>query len=1323
MTLQSELSDLCQITSIKADKRTRKTILSICSGRYLTLTEEMALVKKIQEKYGLEDASFIFSVTPVELCMDILEDILHRIQERWPMSAPFRDRMTLEAFPDKLVLFLPGDLEYVLDEKELSRFLGKFLRDRLGLDRNVVIHFDGVREKPCESLFQFKEKETPAVLSAKHPDMPERPKKVREKAEKGETPLFQLHDGMDRVTVRGWVIRSEIQEIKSGKILTTFDITDHTASISCKWFSSGDKLEKPGKPDALLSPGCCVRVHGRYQYDRYEKEYGIHVKKIEPAEMEIRTDMAPVKRCELHLHTKMSAMDAFLDPGELIKTLALWGHKAVAVTDHGTVQSFPEFYRHGKKHDIKILYGMEGYLVDDGTPLIENPGERPLNMGMSLCFEQDGKSILYRWNENRLTGPVGMDQTGNQEPNGVLCYGKVSRHPRTTGMFPLDMTYVDLEALWEGSSFPGTGSSPEEIALALKERFSLLSDRGFRTWKDLYVHRTRKALDEDRPRFHVILLAENQAGIRNLYRLVSDSHLHFFRNKPLIPKSLLQFHREGLLVGSACEAGEVYRGIREGKPEEVLETIARFYDYLEIQPLDHNLFLLREGLVGSREALQSHNQSIVLLGDKLGIPVVATCDAHFFEERDQVFREILMTGQNYVDAAVQAPLFFRTTCEMLAEFSYLGKEKAYEVVVENPNRIAERVGTVVPVPDQLHPPLLEGSDETLRQLCEQQMRRVYGDRIPVQIKERLEREMDAILSNRFSVMYVLARELVQKSREEGYLVGSRGSVGSSLAAYLAGITEINPMEAHYLCSECRFCEFSEGGIDCGIDLPDRSCPDCGYLLKKEGFQIPFETFMGFEGDKQPDIDLNFSGEYQTRAHRHVEELFGEENVFKAGTVSTIAEKTAYGFVKGYVEKKNLSVSAAEIRRMVQGIMGVRKTTGQHPGGMIVLPRGRSINEFTPVQRPADDQDSRMVTTHFEYYALQEALLKMDLLGHDDPTMLKILHETTGIDPTGVNIADSKVLSLFRSTDALNLEKVIPCDLGVLGIPEFGTRFVRGMLQDTRPSTISELIRISGLSHGTDVWRKNAENLIRKGIATLREVIATRDDIMTSLICAGMEKKSAFLIMEQVRKGLGLTAQQEKDMVACGMPEWYINSCKRIQYMFPKAHAAAYVLMALRITWYKVYRPREYYASYLSVRGDDFDYDRMGKPYEALIQIHGEMEKKVLELSSRERSILITLELIIEMKARGLDLLPILLERSHAQRFLPEEEGIRLPFSAFPGVGVTAANRISRQREEKSFSSLDEFKLRTGIPGPVVNHMVQEGILANLPETSQISFFS
>ncbi|MFO7636424.1 MAG: PolC-type DNA polymerase III [Clostridia bacterium] len=713
---------------------------------------------------------------------------------------------------------------------------------------------------------------------------------------------------------------------------------------------------------------------------------------------------------------------------------------------------------------------------------------------------------------------------------------------------------------------------------------------------------------------------------------------------------------------------------------------------------------------------------IVALGDSLGIPVVATCDAHFFNERDSIYRKIMMNGQKYEDSEHQPPLFMRTTREMLDEFAYLGPEKAHEVVVENSRAIAGLIEKLSPIPEGSHPPVISGSDTELRRICGDRVRQIYGDVLPDIVKERMEREMDSIISNRFSVMYIIAQKLTAKSIAEGYLVGSRGSVGSSFVAYLAGITEINPLEAHYICPGCKSFIFVPG-MDCGIDLPDKDCQQCGTRMDKAGYDIPFETFLGFEGDKQPDIDLNFSGEYQTMAHRHVEELFGTSNVFKAGTISTIKEKTAFGFVKGYAEDKNLNLPNAEINRLVRGISGVRKTTGQHPGGMIVLPSEHSIYEFTPVQRPADDEGSPVVTTHFDFHSLHDTLLKLDLLGHDDPTVLKMLGVMTGMDPAKVDIADDKVLQLFKNTESLELQKVIPTSLGVLGIPEFGTKFARELLQGTHPTTFSDLVKISGLSHGTDVWLNNAKDLIDKGTATLKNIICTRDEIMNTLIGKGMDKKTAFDITERVRRGKGLTESQETAMKEQGIPGWYIKSCKTIKYMYPKAHAAAYVLMALRIAWFKVYHPKEFYASYFSIRADDFDLEIMNREYDVLMNALRDMDVRYKELSDKEKNIYTILEVAIEMKARGIVFLGIDLYRSHAVHHLVEEEGIRLPFSAMTGIGKAAANRISEEGKIRPFSSVEDFKNRTGVTKTVVEKLKDYGVLMHLPDSSQLSFFS
>ena len=830
------------------------------------------------------------------------------------------------------------------------------------------------------------------------------------------------------------------------------------------------------------------------------------------------------------------------------------------------------------------------------------------------------------------------------------------------------------------------------------------------------------------PTYHAIILAKNYVGLRNLYKLISFSHLHYFYKKPRILKSLYKKYSEGLILGSACEQGEIYRAIVAGKTDEEIEDIAKDYDYLEIQPLGNNMFMVRNGTVPDVKGLEDINKKIVELGDKLGKPVVATCDVHFMDPQDEIYRRILMAGQGYDDADEQAPLYLRTTEEMLKEFEYLGEEKAYEVVVTNTNKIADMCEKISPISPEKCPPHIDGCEQTIKDIAYNKAHELYGDPLPDLVQERLDKELNSIIKNGFSVMYIIAQKLVWKSNEDGYIVGSRGSVGSSFVANMTGITEVNSLPPHYRCPNCKYSDFTDYGYACGFDLPDKDCPKCGTKMVKDGIDIPFETFLGFNGDKEPDIDLNFSGEYQAKAHRYTEVIFGKGTTFKAGTVGTVADKTAFGYVKKYYEERGIPINNAEVLRLAQGCTGIKRTTGQHPGGIIVVPKGREIYEFCPVQHPADDPNSDIITTHFDYHSIDQNLLKLDILGHDDPTMIRMLYDITGIDPTKVPLDDKETMSIFSSTDALGVTpEQIKSKVGSYGVPEFGTKFVRGMLVDTKPTTFDELIRISGLSHGTDVWLGNAQSLIEDGIVTLNEAICCRDDIMIYLIKKGLPPNHAFKIMETVRKGKALKdpekwAEYVAMMKEHDVPDWYIKSCEKIKYMFPKAHAAAYVTNAFRIAYFKVHHPKAYYAAYFTIRADEFDSDIMCYGKEKVLNKMKEIDLAGNSATTKDKNMYAILELVLEMYERGINFLPIDLYKSHATKFLVEEEGIRPPLNSIPGLGTVAAEGIDDAKKDGKFMSIDDMKIRSKIGKSVIELLDRVGCLKGMSESNQMSLF-
>ena len=1028
------------------------------------------------------------------------------------------------------------------------------------------------------------------------------------------------------VVVWGDVFSLETRESKDGRYsIINFNITDYTSSYPIKVFGEKKKCEDLVEN---LKDGKTVLVRGSINMDTYMHTYLINARAVTEIEKIEKQDNSPEKRVELHLHTNMSAMDGMTSAKELVSRAAAWGHKAIAITDHGVVQSFPEACNTAAKAGIKIIYGMEGYLVDDDD-----------------------------------------------------FYGEYN--------------------------FGAEDEIPDE-----------------------YIEKVRAEKT-----YHIIILAKNTQGLKNLYKLITDSNLKFFKRRPRIPRHRLMQYREGLIVGSACEAGELYRAIVDQKSDEDILRIASFYDYLEIQPNGNNAFMLRSQderyeRFKTVEDLENVDRQIIHIADKLGKMVVATCDVHFIDPGNAVFREILMTSMGFSDADKQAPLYFRTTEEMLAEFAFLGEETAKEIVITNPNRIADLCESgMTPFPRGTFPPSLEGADEDLTRICWERTKRDYGDPVPENVAARLEKELKSIISNGFGVLYMIAQKLVQNSEEHGYYVGSRGSVGSSFVAHAAGISEVNPLPPHYICTECKHSEFfMDGSVGSGYDLPPKNCPVCGKPMHRDGHDIPFETFLGFKGDKQPDIDLNFSGEYQFYAHRYTEELFGKDHTFKAGTIGTIADKTAYGFVKKWLEVKGITVNRAEEDRLTKGCTGVKRTTGQHPGGMVVVPASNDAEDFTPIQHPADDVSGGLRTTHFDFHSLHDTILKLDNLGHDVPTLYRHLEDLTGINVFDVDICDPKLYELLTSPEPLGVTaEEIGCETGTLSLPELGTPFVRGMLMEAKPKNFSDMLQISGLSHGTDVWLGNAQELIKNGICSISDVIGTRDNIMVYLMHKGLEPDMAFKIMEIVRKGNAtklLTETHIKAMKEHDVPDWYIDSCMKIKYMFPKAHAAAYVSAAMRLAWYKVYKPTEYYATYMTVRGEDLDTVAIMEGRAAVKQLMNSITAKGHDATAKEENMFVAMQVVNEMMARGVEFLPIDLYKSHATIYKIEDGKIRLPFMSMSGTGESAAVALMKARDdgEGEYMSRDDLQQRSGVSKSVMETLEACGALEGLPQSTQMSFF-
>ena len=1218
--------------------------------------------------------------------------------------------------------------------------------------------------------------------------------------------IVDIQDEMDEVVIEGMITGVEAKELRSGKILLMFNITDFTDTISVKIFMQPEQqaeIEDSGK----LKKNEFVIVKGMPLRDKFSHEISIgSVRGMKPGHdtRVYRMDhYEGRKRVELHAHTQMSEMDSVMDIKAYVKTALKWGHKAIAITDHGVVQSFPDA-DHALKpdDDLKLIYGVEAYLVDDLIETVENDRGQDLSAPF-VVFDLETTGIGAKNNEIIEIGAVKVvDQTivdrysvfvDPQRPipykieqltgindsmvhgakliteilpeflefckgcvmvahNASFDMGFIHQKSKDQGL-DSDFTVVDTVSM-SRALLPHLGKHTldhvaKELGVSLENHHRAVEDaeataeiflrlckrleeKGITTLTQLNEFgRPTEEVIRKLPSYHAIILAKNEIGRVNLYRLVSESHLKYFNRRPKLPKSLYLKYKEGLIMGSACEAGELYRGILEGKTDEEIDRLVRFYDYLEIQPLGNDEFMIRDNdrypQIQDENDLMEINRRIVALGEEYHKPVVATCDVHFLNPEDEVYRRIIMSGKGFSDADQQAPLFFRTTEEMLSEFQYLGAAKAEEVVITNTNLIADMIDYIHPCSPRKCPPEIENSDQDLRDICYNKAHSMYGEDLPEIVTERLERELNSIISNGYAVMYIIAQKLVWKSVEDGYLVGSRGSVGSSFVATMAGISEINPLPAHYYCGKCHYYDFDSDEVKAyagssACDMPDKKCPVCGEMLLKDGHDIPFETFLGFKGNKEPDIDLNFSSEYQSNAHDYTEVIFGAGQTFRAGTVGTMAEKTAFGYVKKYYEEHGESKRTAEIERIASGCVGVRRSTGQHPGGIVVLPVGEEIYTFTPVQHPANDMKTRTITTHFDYHKIDSNLLKLDILGHQDPTMIRMLEDLTDVDAAAIRMDDQDVLSLFESPRALGIkpEDIGGCKLGSLGLPELGTHFVMNMLEQTKPKSFSDLVRISGLSHGTNVWQDNAEYFISQGYCTLSTAICTRDDIMTYLIRMGVENERSFKIMESVRKGKGLDDSMIADMKACDVPDWYIESCQRIKYMFPKAHAAAYIMMAMRVAWFKVHRPLAYYAAYFSIRATAFNYELMCLGKERLEYYMADYNKRSDSLTDKEKSTLEDMKIVQEMYARGFDFVKIDLYKSKATRFQIVDGKLMPSFSSIDGLGNVAAEMIEAEAQKGKFLSREDFKNRCKVSATTVDTMAELGLLGDMPHTNQMS---
>ena len=1369
--------------------------------------------KAVREYFGIRKVTLSPVYTGLELSQDCAPLLIRAVKENIAAANGFLDSAEFGFADGSVFLTVPDGAQLLIDAKA-PEFLERFIDETF--DKRVKVSINSGKTAVTIDSPEYVEMQSKNVNIEIPKEAP--PERKKPKQEYDDLPIsltnakvifgskikskpvalkgVSIEDG--NVTVWGSVFALQIRDTRDGKRkIITFNITDKTNSFTVKIFEMSQNCETLVKN---ISDGACVMLRGHVEYDDYIKSYCIKANSVMLIDRIEVGDDAPEKRVELHMHTNMSAMDGMTPAKKLVERAIKWGHRAVAITDHGVVQAFPEAAAAAKGSDIKIIYGMEGYFVDDSVKAFSGSSDMPLD-GTFIIFDVETTGL--RTGVDRLTEIGAVKYVDGAEKSRFQTFVDPER--------PIPQNIVELTGITdsmvagapkEGKAvrkffeFCGEGSVlvahnasfDTEVIRSACERNgieynyshidtlvlaqSLIS--GIKNYKLDTISNHFKLpkfdhhrADEDAgalaaifekllaltaekgvervsqinelipvdprrlPTYHIIILAKNKVGLKHLYQLITKSNLEYYYRHPRVPKSELLSHREGLLIGSACEAGQLYRAVLSGKSEEELLRIASMYDYLEIQPNGNNAFMLRKGTLSSEEELNEINRHIIRLADKLGIPVVATGDVHFIDESDKVFREILMTGQGFSDAAEQAPLYFRTTNDMLKEFAYLGEEKAKEVVITNPNLIADMCEEILPIPKGTYPPKIEGSDEELRRICYERIKDYYGDPIPEYVKTRLDKELDSIIKNGFAVLYIIAQKLVWNSMDHGYYVGSRGSVGSSFVAFAAGISEVNPLAPHYICESCKHYEFFlNGEYGSGFDMPPKDCPNCGKPMHRDGHDIPFETFLGFNGDKQPDIDLNFSGEYQFYAHRYTEELFGKEHVFKAGTIGTLADKTAYGFVKKWMEEKGLDLSRAEQDRLTMGCVGVKRTTGQHPGGMVVVPNDMDAEDFTPIQHPADDADSVHRTTHFDFHSLHDTILKLDNLGHDVPTLYKHLEDMTGISVMDADVCDPKLYELLTSPAPLGLTpEDIDCETGTLSLPELGTPFVRQMLMESKPKNFSDMLQISGLSHGTDVWIGNAQELIKNGTCTISEVIGTRDSIMVYLIHKGLEPGMAFKIMEIVRKGKStslLTDEHKKAMIDHNVPQWYIDSCMKIKYMFPKAHAAAYVIAAMRLAWYKLYRPLEYYATYMTVRGEDIDTVSVLQGRAAVKAKMKEIDEKMKtkQATAKEEGTFTSLQVINEMLARGIEVLPIDIYKSSANKYTIEDGKIRLPFSALSGCGGAAAQGLEDARNDGKgeFLSIEEVQLRSGAPKSIIAALEESGAFSTLPKTTQISFF-
>ena len=1425
------------IQHIDAQRERRQITVELCPEQRIPQKEIHRVEQQIMETANLALFEIMTRYRPELFCCESMEDILHELRKRgYPANGIFEgSQQKLEG--DRLTISLQHGGYNLIKESGCDQAIRRAISERYGMA--VDVQFDGVLSLE-ESDTAYKEiigkpSLTPEMKAAlerpsnapkpsasrgeaggKAGDKPSKPgrllfdcedlpfvpdsgvlilgKPIKEKP----VPLKEVTAETGLTTVWGDIVRKESVTSKDGKWeIYSIDITDYTSSNTLKIIQSSSKKEAIEE----LKEGDTLVVRGDASYDKYEHDVTIRPLAVMLVQKLLKTDDAPVKRVELHLHSNMSTMDGMNGSADLAKLAHRWGHRAMAITDHGVVQGFPDaMYASEGWKDFHMIYGLEAYFVNDmvgavkgeesqsfdgefvvfdlettglsaGSDRITEIGAVKVRGGEIVdvfnTFVNPGRHIPEKITQlTSITDAMVKDAPDEAEAlklweqfcpeNAILvahnadfdCSFMSAAYARQQK--PFRNTYIDTVTISRSLYKELKNHKLDTVAEHLKvgefhhhracDDAETLAKIFLRMMQDMRdrnhidcIEKINTSLVSADPRqlksHHLILLVKNQMGLKNLYQLVSMSHLKYFKKHPLIPKSELIKHREGLLVGSACEAGELFRAIVAGKSWQELTRIASFYDYLEVQPIGNNAFMMKNGTVKTTAELQDFNRTVIKLGDKLGIPVVATGDVHFMNKDDAIFRAILMAGQGFKDADDQPPLYFHTTQEMLDEFSYLPPEKAYEIVVTNTNLIADMIEEVRPFPNGTYTPTIDGAEEDLKQRVWQRAKDWYEfeGKIPDVVSNRLSKELDSIIHNGFAVLYVIAQKLVSKSESDGYLVGSRGSVGSSFVAIMAGISEVNPLPPHYRCPKCNHTIFfTDGSVGSGFDLPPKNCEHCGTPYLRDGHDIPFETFLGFHGDKSPDIDLNFSGEYQSKAHKYTEELFGAGHVFKAGTTGALADKTAYGYVKNYLNERGMTLHKAEENRLSKGCTGVKRSTGQHPGGMVVVPNDYEVFDFTPIQHPADDVNSDIITTHFDFNSLHDTILKLDILGHDVPTLYKYMEDLTGTKVTDADTSDELIYKLFTSPEVLGVTaEEIECETGTLAIPEMGTPFVRQMLLDCKPKNFSDLLQISGLSHGTDVWLGNAQDLIKSGTCDISQVIGTRDSIMLYLIYHGLDPSMSFKIMEIVRKGKAtkqLTEEHVKAMKEHEVPQWYIDSCFKIKYMFPKAHAAAYVIAAIRLCWYKLHYPLAFYAAHFTVRGEDFDAATVIQGKEMVKLRMKELRSKGLDATDKEKKTAECLHIALEALCRGVEFLPIDLYRSHATKYQIEDGKIRLPFCSLKGCGDAAANSLYEAAQQGEFISMDEIVSRSGVSRTIVENLKEFGALGDLPESSQMTLF-